>query len=273
MLIYIKKLIKNLYIIQFLRSKFQFYFFSNLKVPKYQILNFIKSIKPKAINYPLIRIGGESDGGYLIPDCIDDIDACFSPGVGVLGDFELTLTKLGKMCYLADYSVDIPPLINPLIDFEKKFIDVCDDAKYITLASWISSKYPNSESLLLQMDIEGSEYESILCTEESYLTKFKIMIIEFHNLHKLSDPLSFGIINATFQKILKHFYVVHIHPNNCFLPVKYKGLLIPPIMEFSFARKDNFGLSENKLKFPNDFDAPNIASKINYSLPDIWYEN
>jgi hypothetical protein len=44
---------------------------------------------PKA----MIRLGREADGGYLVPDDLSGIVACFSPGVDVIAAFELDLQR------------------------------------------------------------------------------------------------------------------------------------------------------------------------------------
>ena len=44
-----------------------------------------------SIKFNLLRIGGDSDGGYLLPDDLENISSCFSPGVSDIFDFEFTL--------------------------------------------------------------------------------------------------------------------------------------------------------------------------------------
>src|SRR5262245_53497979 len=48
----------------------------------------IKRLHPVTTDKKLIRIGEEGDGGYLVPDDLDDVVACFSPGVGAVASFE-----------------------------------------------------------------------------------------------------------------------------------------------------------------------------------------
>ena len=57
-----------------------------------------------------IRIGSENDGGYLIPDDLYDIGACYSPGVDVNVSFEKELLISKNInSHLADFSVNAPP--------------------------------------------------------------------------------------------------------------------------------------------------------------------
>ena len=55
---------------------------------KIDITNFIKELKISDLGYELIRIGPEGDGGYLLPNILNQIEYCFSPGVGEINKFE-----------------------------------------------------------------------------------------------------------------------------------------------------------------------------------------
>ena len=105
----------------------------------------VKIMKPVKTNHNLIRMGGESDGGYLIPDDINDITSCFSPRVSGIADFEYSLASKGIKCFLADYSVEKPPLKHTLFHFYKKYLGAKNNSKYMKIDSWID-KYCSSES-------------------------------------------------------------------------------------------------------------------------------
>ena len=238
---------------------------------KQKILEFIELVKPIKTNHDLIRLGGDTDGGYLIPNDIENIDTCFSPGVSEVADFENDLTKRGIKCFLADYSVEKPPIKNILFDFEKKYLGNKNNEMFMTLESWIESKAPNKNDFILQMDIEGAEYSVVFDTSSETLDKFRILVIEFHGLDSLFNRMGFELIDLTFTKLLKNFKVVHIHPNNCCKPIESNGIAIPPIMEFTLLRKDRITQTSKKLSFPHKFDRANIAQNIDFSLPKCWY--
>jgi hypothetical protein len=48
---------------------------------KTRIINLIQSLAPQTTDKALIRLGPNKDGGYLVPNDLDGIEACFSPGV------------------------------------------------------------------------------------------------------------------------------------------------------------------------------------------------
>ncbi|QWE00761.1 hypothetical protein FD967_01570 [Polynucleobacter sp. JS-Mosq-20-D10] len=236
-----------------------------------KIAQFLESVRPINTNHDLVRVGGVADGGYLIPNDIENIGACFSPGVSTVADFENELTQRGIRCYLADYSVDKPPVDNPLFDFEKKYLGPKNNEIFMTLDTWVQLKAQTNDDLLLQMDIEESEYSVIFDTSTETLNKFRILVIEFHGLENLFNPMGFELINLTFTKLLNSFEVVHIHPNNCNQPIVSNGFSVPPVMEFTFLRKDRITQRTRSLNFPHPLDKSNVANKTDFPLPKCWY--
>jgi hypothetical protein len=237
-----------------------------------EIKEFIDLCHPKFTDKKLIRIGDDSDGGYLIPNDLDGINYCFSPGVDQTASFEFEMAKRDISSFMIDYSVDAPPIENTMFHFEKKFLGITNDDVFTTLDSWVRSKnIDDGDDLLLQMDIEGAEYDTLLNTTDETILKFRIIVIEFHGLDELINPKGLQIIRSTFSRLLKNHSIVHIHPNNISPIVKYKGLEIPPTMEFTFLRNDRFQNSSFESNFPNLLDAKCIPTKEDIILPQTWY--
>ena len=187
--------------------------------------------------------------------------------------FEKGLADRRIPSYLLDYSIDKLPQKNELFTFEKKYLDVKNDKKNIDINTWIkkNSEYKKKEEFILQMDIEGAEYQVLLDLENSLLKKFRILIVEFHSLNNLLHPDGFRQINAVFEKILEYFYIVHIHPNNVLEPLNYLGLEIPRLLEISFLRKDRLKELLKVKALPHELDRKNIQNKRDISLPNYWY--
>ena len=242
---------------------------------KDDLFNLIQSLRPIKTNHNLIRVGGDYDGGYLIPDDLKDINSLFSPGVSNVANFEKEMLEKinGLKCFLADYSVSAPPYKHSNIDFEKKFLGAITNDIFFTLEDWIEKKNSKND-YMLQMDIEGYEYEVLINTNRETLKKFRIIVIEFHNLHKLVEEFSFVFLKSAFMKILQTHYIVHIHPNNTVnhLCVNYRGMTIPSVMEFTFLRKDRVKNKSKILKFPNSLDMPCTKKRKDFILPDIWWK-
>jgi hypothetical protein len=235
------------------------------------LTDFFSMIRPLNSGMPLIRLGAEGDGGYLVPDDLDGIEACFSPGVSSIATFELAFAERGIPCFLADFSVDHAPVTHSLIHFDKKFLGINNDDVYMRIDDWVKEKSPNSQNGILQMDIEGAEYEILFDISEEILKKFRIIIIEFHHLDKLMIEGEFKLLSLVFNKISRYFDVVHIHPNNCEQAYNYNGFAIPPIMEFTFLRKDRMLQRTQITSFPHPLDRKNVPDLEDVILPKTWW--
>ena len=194
----------------------------------------IPRLHPVNSDRSLIRFGPHGNGGYLIPDDLVGISACFSPGVSSISGFEMDCADRGIKVYLADASVDAPADPHDLFEFSKIFIGGKTRENFITLEQWVEqSSEENSKDFIMQMDIEGFEYEAISAMSSKLLKRFRIIVIEFHDLENFYKNKA-----RVFKKILRTHTCLHIHPNNCCGFVNLFNLEIPRVMEFTFLRND-----------------------------------
>jgi hypothetical protein len=247
------------------------YFVSNTSADN-DVRNFLRKLTPYETDKKLIRVGGETDGGYLVPDDLEGIEYCFSPGVARTSRFESELAKRGIQSFLADYSVDGPPVKSDMFHFVKKYLGATNDDIFMTLETWVEKSLPAyAGDLILQMDIEGSEYEVMAATPEAIWKRFRIIIIEFHSLHTMFNRYGLHFFRYGFQKLLADFEIVHIHPNNVAIPARRRDLAIPPVMEMTFLRKDRIRSQKKRAVFPHALDRPNVPDRQDVVLPECWY--
>lgn len=99
----------------------------------------LKKLSPVATDKNLIRIGSINDGGYIIPDILEEIKFCYSAGIGFNYDFESELANKNVKCFMADYSINKVEKNSNLI-FDKFFISGNSDDKYLSIEDWIGKK-------------------------------------------------------------------------------------------------------------------------------------
>ncbi len=229
------------------------------------------AIRPQKCSHELIRLGANSDGGYLVPNDIDGIEACFSPGVDDIASFEQALYERGIGSHLADYSVDSIPSGTAALSFTKKFLGANTFDHFISLEDWVTSLAPNSEddSLLLQMDIEGGEYETLLACPKNILSKFRVMVIEFHQIETWAQSDFFNLVSATFRKLLSTHHVIHNHPNNAMGIVDLNGFKAPRVFELTFIKKSRSSIT-GPASLPHALDFPNVNYLPDIQLPPQW---
>ena len=236
-----------------------------------QLNALLKSLHPVKTKYPLIRVGGKNDGGYLLPDDLSGISKCFSPGVDVTASFEKDLVCRGILSHLADASVDGPPEDFRILSFEKKFLGSVNDGDYMTLEFWVRNRGGAVGDLILQMDIEGAEYQTILATPIDILRRFRIIAVEIHDVHHWFNPIAWGCVQGFFAKLLADFHVVHNHPNNNCQFIEVDGILLPTVFELTLLRKDRAAPEGFVTEFPHPLDQPNVLDKPDRPLPPAMY--
>jgi hypothetical protein len=236
-----------------------------------RLRSLIARLHPVSPPKALIRLGPKGDGGYLLPDDLEAIHACFSPGVSQVSGFEKDCADLGMRVFLADGSVDRPAEEHALFEFSKKYIGAISNEEFTTLDDWVDASLPEQDSdLLLQMDIEGCEYEVLISASKALMHRFRVIVAEFHQLDQLGSEPFFNLAGRIFDKILQTHSCVHIHPNNCCGLTTKEGMVVPRVMEFTFLRSDRINRISYQAIFPNPLDCDNTDNTA-LPLPSCWY--
>ena len=171
--------------------------------PPAELRMLLAELYPIETDEALIRVGPMGDGGYLVPDDLEELGAVFSPGVSVESGFELDCARRGLPVFLADGSVEQPLLHHERFHFRRAFLGPYSAPGVITMEEWVAAASPEPHGdLLLQMDIEGDEYVVFLTTPASLLQRFRIMVVEFHYLHLLPTLQFFRLAAPVFRRLL-----------------------------------------------------------------------
>jgi len=180
---------------------------------------FYRQLWPVSTGYQLIRIGGDKDGGYLVPDVLSGIQLCLSPGTAGYVELEKQLGQIyGIPSLLCDPEEDAPDKLPEYMRFDRIALAGVTGKGTMTLGDW-TKKYALEDSFpyILTMDIEGSEVEVINSLSEEELLKIRIATIEFHYLHSLHTKevteYTIGLYSAV-ERMSQYFDVVHMRPNN-----------------------------------------------------------
>lgn len=177
-----------------------------------------------------IRLGNNSDGGYVITDIGDKYDCYISCGVSNEESFSRDFIKKYNMNKLNSFAFDgtiedYPYEFTKDITFIKKNIsDINDDVS--TNLDFLLEKYNN---IFLKMDIEGWEFQWLLHLTSEKLKKFKQIVIEVHGVN--DDTWNFTQKDKIkcFNKLNEQLYLIHVHGNNC------AGIInkIPDVLELT----------------------------------------
>lgn len=239
---------------------------------KEKVVSLIEKLHPLQTDKELIRLGPVGDGGYLVPNDLEGIEACFSPGVGLLSVFEEDCAKRNMEVFMADKSVAGPAVQNEKFHFIKRFIGPITNEDFITMDDWVNESPVSKDSdLLLQMDIENHEYFSIMNMSSSLLKRCRIIVIEFHQVHKLWNREFFNVASTVFERLLQNHICVHNHPNNARDLYVREGVEIPSLIELTFIRKDRVKTQSPQTQFPHPLDS-DCTSRPTVVLPKNWHK-
>ena len=216
----------------------------------------LEELKPYAIPYAMRRFGNpRRDGGYgLIRKFVEECDCVYSYGLGEVAEqniFDHQLAKLGKKVYLFDDKAEKPFIEHENIIYEKAFIDSSNAYEII-----LKNKHEKYKNILLQIDIEGSEYELFNNVDKRYFDHISHICIEFHDL---TDPSEDKL--ETIKYLNKHYYIYHIHANNHDTKFDSEFGILPNILEICYIKKDLLDFKPYLCKMPRPINGIDKACK------------
>jgi len=231
------------------------------KLSKTGIKAILELLKPVENGHKLIRIGGTKDGGYLLPDDLIGVDVCFSPGVADNWSFENDLfQKFNIPSVMYDASVDRPIDLPSIHLFYKKFIGASSFNNCISVEEIVHIDLKSySGDLIAQIDIEGGEYSLLNSISIDTLLRFRVIIVELHELDRWIERRFFNEnVAQVLEKVSQTHDLVHAHINNNGGTFRYRGHKAPKVIEITLHRKDR-AMSYNGLrKIPHYLDSDNV---------------
>lgn len=234
-----------------------------------ELLDLIGILRPSGFRGEWVRVGSASDGGYWLPDRPENFDALFSPGVGSEVSFEMEFANRGIDCYLADGTVVGPPLTSGRFEFTGKNLGIHEDFQTISLASWVSdSRHANSLNLILQMDIEGSEYEVLLSSAPTLLDQFRVIVLELHRLDWAFSRSGFVMVSTLVKQLSSTHEIVALNANNSSPLIKCRGVIFPTTLEVVLVRRDSIEQATTPLITPRQ--VTNVNDRPAIELPEYW---
>ena len=176
------------------------------------LLEELKTVTLK--NCTLKRYGSAYDGGYLMcENLIDGVQAAYSYGIDTEDNWGCDVSKQFNV---AVHQYDCFTPHRPTCEGGKfVFHDECvgasaetvDGQPFDTFASQIARNGDAGKSLLVKIDIEGAEWDSLLATPDAVLDNISQMPMELHG----NDREKYLEV---VRRLKRQFYLVNLHFNN-----------------------------------------------------------
>ena len=214
-----------------------------------------------------VRLGVNTDGGYVIADGLAPYDLYVSAGVSSEESFTRDFINKYQMNETNSFAFDgtiekYPHEYTSSISFIRKNISTVNDTHNTNLDNLLS----RHRDVFLKMDIEAHEWKWL--THTPYLKNIKQMVIEFHGVWDANwvgntNDLPPGFTDECFEKLSETHAIVHVHGNTKVGTVN--GL--PNVLELTYIRRDDHVLEENTQSFPVEgLDFPNGPCDEQFSM-------
>jgi hypothetical protein len=168
----------------------------------------------KLANCTLRRYGDSHDGGYLMcQNLMGDARAAYSYGIDGRDQWGCDVSEqLRTTVHEYDcFNLTRPVCARGAFQFHEECIgdqaSIKERRPYDTLSNQIARNGDSGKHLIVKMDVEGSEWTSLLATPDSLLDSIDQLVVEFHG----TESPTFV---DTMEKLKRHFHLVHFHANN-----------------------------------------------------------
>lgn len=215
-----------------------------------------------------LRIGGATDGAYVMVDDFEGIRTAFSLGVGDNVDWDIAVAERGITVHQFDHTVQAPPRTHARCHFHQRRISATKQPDSETLASifeYAASLEP--ASAILKIDIENAEWEAFATVDPDVLDRFSQILCEFHLFEHFHDDAHYALALAAVANLRRSFDVVHVHGNNFADWTFIDGRPLPFVIEVALVNRRRARTVPNETEtFPTRLDRPNDYSRADYFL-------
>ena len=154
-----------------------------------------------------ILLGEKYDGCYVLLDDFENIKIAYSFGISNNILFDKALADKGIEVYMYDHTINSLPYQNPKFHWKK--LGICGIGSNFTnmknLEELIKENgHINEKNMILKIDVDNWEWESIINLKEETLNQFKYIAIEYHFKYNIKYKKEY-----LFYKVIKKISKTH----------------------------------------------------------------
>ena len=236
-----------------------------LNDPDRQLCLYHLLVPKKVIGKERILIGRRMDGSYVILDDFKNVRVAYSFGIRREIQFDKNLADRGIDVYMYDHTIDSLPYDHDKFHWKK--IGITGKNKSNNLLKSleeliIENGHSSEENMILKMDVEHAEWESLKDISFKILNQFKYILIEYHFKNESLANETLLYYNVI-KKIHKTHQVFYLRCHNLYSVVNFGNNRFCKYLEVSYIIKKDYEFTNDPSIYPiKEFDLVDF-SKLN----------
>jgi hypothetical protein len=164
-------------------------------------------------NCELARFGDANDGGYLLCGNLLNVQAAYSYGINGTDNWGCQVSRqLAIATHQYDcFNTEVPACAGGDTRFNAACVGaesrVVDGRPFGTMREHITKNGDSGKRLVVKMDVEGSEWSSLVQAPDDVLDHVDQLAVEFHGVEQAA-------FLRTIARLKETFYVANVHHNN-----------------------------------------------------------
>ena len=236
-----------------------------LNDPNIQLCIYHLLVPKKVIGKERILCGEKKDGSYVLLNDFKNIKIAYSFGISKMIQFDKFLADKGIDVYMYDHTINSLPYNN--IKFHWKKIGITGKQKNKRLLKSleeliIENGHSSEENMILKIDIEHAEWESLIDLSSKILRQFKYILIEYHFIEdRISNEtlLYYNVI----KKLNETHQPFYLRCHNQYLIVNFGNNRFCRYLEVSYVIKKDNEFTRDPTVYPiKEFDLYDFSKYI-----------
>jgi hypothetical protein len=227
----------------------------------------------KVIGKERILIGEKKDGSYVLLNDFKDIKIAYSFGISNEVQFDQGLADRNIDVYMYDHTINNLPYNNSKFHWKKIGIggkNQVNDTLRTLEELMVKNGHSSEKNMILKIDIEHNEWDSLKDVSEKVLEQFKYIVIEYHFWANNSE-LYYNVM----KKLYKNHQVFYLRCNIWSQIVSFRNNRICSSLEVSYVIKKGNKFDKDDSIYPIykfEFVGPNsnACSGINLNILKLF---
>jgi len=195
-----------------------------------------------------VLIGPKTDGSYVMLNNFENIKLAYSIGISNSIEFDKVLAEKGIDVYMYDHTINRLPFKSGKFHWKKIGIGGNSQrSKNIqTLQDMLKENgHLHEKNMILKMDVEGAEWNTLNDVGEEVLSQFKYIILEYHFYN-----IPINLLYKVLKKIYKTHQIFYTHCNPFSPIINFGNNRICGCIEVSYIIRKGYNFIRDQSIYP-----------------------